>query len=64
MSLAIIIPALNEAAVIEAALQELQPLRRRGTRIVMADGGSSDDTAQRAAELVDTLVVAEHEARI
>jgi rSAM/selenodomain-associated transferase 2 len=58
MSLAIIIPALNEAAVIEAALQELQPLRRRGTRIVMADGGSSDDTAQRAGELVDALVVA------
>jgi rSAM/selenodomain-associated transferase 2 len=58
MSLAIIIPALNEAAIIEAALQELQPLRRRGARIVMADGGSSDDTTQRAGQLVDELVVA------
>lgn len=56
MSLAIIVPVLNEAAGIEAALQALQPLRERGARIVVADGGSSDDTASRAGVLADRVI--------
>ena len=43
-SLAIVMPVLNEAAGIEAALRALAPLRARGARVVVADGGSADDT--------------------
>ena len=42
--LSIIMPALNEAAGMAAALQALAPLRARGTQVIVADGGSSDDT--------------------
>jgi len=44
MQLAIVIPALNEAATIEAALQRLAPLRQRGARVIVVDGGSHDGT--------------------
>lgn len=47
-SLAIVMPVLNEAAGIEAALMALAPLRARGARVVVADGGSADDTLARA----------------
>ncbi|MBK7509678.1 MAG: TIGR04283 family arsenosugar biosynthesis glycosyltransferase [Comamonadaceae bacterium] len=47
-SLAIVMPVLNEAAGIEAALRALAPLRARGARVVVADGGSADDTLARA----------------
>lgn len=42
--LSIIMPALNEAAGMAAALQALAPLRARGAQVIVADGGSSDDT--------------------
>jgi len=54
--LSIVMPALNEAAVIEATLHSLQPLRARGVELVLADGGSSDGTAERAAPGVDAVV--------
>jgi rSAM/selenodomain-associated transferase 2 len=56
--LSIVIPALNEAAGIEATLQALQPLRLRGVELLLADGGSSDGTPERAARWVDAVVVA------
>lgn len=56
--LSIVIPALNEAAGIEDALRALQPLRARGVELVLADGGSSDGTAERAAPWVDAVVEA------
>jgi rSAM/selenodomain-associated transferase 2 len=46
--LSIILPVLNEAAGITAALQALAPLQARGAQVVLADGGSSDDTLARA----------------
>ena len=58
MSLAIIIPVLNEAATIDAALHRLAPLRARGARVIVVDGGSSDGTAERAAPLADRVLVA------
>jgi len=58
MRLAIVVPALNEAAGIEAALHALAPLRARGVKIVVVDGGSSDDTARRAAPLADRVLAA------
>jgi rSAM/selenodomain-associated transferase 2 len=54
-ALSIVMPALNEAAGIEATLHALQPLRERGVEVVLADGGSSDDTAARAAPWVDAV---------
>jgi rSAM/selenodomain-associated transferase 2 len=42
--LSVIVPALNEAAGIVAALQALAPLRTRGHELVVADGGSGDGT--------------------
>jgi rSAM/selenodomain-associated transferase 2 len=54
--LSIIVPALNEAPGIRAALEALAPLRRRGHEVIVADGGSADGTRQLAADLCDRLV--------
>src|SRR5688500_14508136 len=56
--LSIIIPALNEAAGIAAALQALAPFRERGVEVIVGDGGSSDDTAERARPLADQVLIA------
>ena len=56
--LSIILPVLNEAALIGAALQALQAIRQRGAELVVVDGGSSDDTVQLATALADRVVVA------
>jgi rSAM/selenodomain-associated transferase 2 len=54
--LSVIVPALNEAAGIEAALQALAPLRARGHEIVVVDGGSEDGTPGIAAPLADRVL--------
>jgi rSAM/selenodomain-associated transferase 2 len=54
--LTIVIPALNEAAIIVAALQALAPLRARGAEIIVADGGSRDGTAALAAPFADRVI--------
>ena len=46
--LCVVMPVLNEAAGIGAALQALAPLAARGAQIVVADGGSHDATADLA----------------
>ena len=46
--LTIVMPVLNEGTGIAAALQALAPLIARGARVVLADGGSTDDTLARA----------------
>ena len=46
--LSVVIPALNEAQGITAALTALAPLMLRGAQVVVADGGSSDDTVALA----------------
>lgn len=55
-SLSIIIPALDEAANIAAALQALAPLRARGAEVIVVDGGSSDNTAALAAPFADGVI--------
>ena len=55
-ALSIVMPALNEAAGIEATLQALQELRARGVELVLADGGSSDATQTLARPWVDAVV--------
>jgi rSAM/selenodomain-associated transferase 2 len=56
MRLWIIVPTLNEAHGIAAALRALQPLRGESVGIVVADGGSDDDTVQRARGLADHVL--------
>lgn len=56
--LSLIVPVLNEAAVLREALARLEPLRARGAEVVVADGGSGDGTPDLAAPLVDRVVTA------
>ena len=58
MKLSIVMPALDEAAEIEAALAALAPFHRRGVEIIVVDGGSSDGTAERARGLADRVIAA------
>ena len=46
--LSIVMPVLDEAAEIEAALRALAPYRARGAEVIVVDGGSADDTAALA----------------
>jgi len=57
MKLSIVVPALNEAAVIGATLQSLAPLRAGGHEVIVADGASEDATREIAAPLADRVLV-------
>jgi rSAM/selenodomain-associated transferase 2 len=54
--LTIVIPVLDEAAVIAVTLDALAPLRQRGTEIIVADGGSRDGTPRLARPRCDHVV--------
>jgi rSAM/selenodomain-associated transferase 2 len=54
--ISIIIPVLNEAALITQTLSALQPLRTAGHEVIVADGGSADDTRALAESLSDRLI--------
>jgi rSAM/selenodomain-associated transferase 2 len=57
--LSVIIPVLNEGAVIRPRLEALQSLRRQGAELIVVDGGSSDETENTvdlARPLVDQLI--------
>jgi rSAM/selenodomain-associated transferase 2 len=54
--LSVVVPTLNEGAVIESLLSALQPLRESGCEIIVSDGGSTDATCERALGLCDRLV--------
>jgi rSAM/selenodomain-associated transferase 2 len=56
--LSIIMPVLDEAALIVDALQALAPLRQHGTEVIVVDGGSRDGTAALARPHADDIVAA------
>ncbi len=56
--LTIVVPVLDEAAIITAALQALTPLRARGAEVIVVDGGSGDGTPALAASLADRVIAA------
>lgn len=56
--LSIVIPALNEAQGIAAALEALAPLRARGHEVILVDGGSDDATLEIAAGVADRALAA------
>ena len=49
-------PALNEAAAIEVALQPLQAWRSHGVHVLVVDGGSTDATVALARPLADQVI--------
>jgi hypothetical protein len=58
MRLALIVPILDRAPTIEASLRALAPMRQRGHRVIVVDGGSRDDGLVRARPLADRVVLA------
>lgn len=56
--LCIIVPVLDEAGQLAARLGDLQPLRRRGARVVVVDGGSRDDSLAIARAHADMALLA------
>jgi rSAM/selenodomain-associated transferase 2 len=56
--LSIVMPALNEAEGIEAALSALAAFRNRGCEVIVVDGGSGDNTALLASPLADRVLAA------
>lgn len=57
-ALCIIVPVLDEAEHLADALAALQPFRQRGARLVVVDGGSTDDTLAVASVHADLAFVA------
>jgi rSAM/selenodomain-associated transferase 2 len=65
MRLAIIVPVLNEAAVIGPALARLAPLRARGAKVIVVDGGSHDGSVQAAnGQVADAKIADGQDARV
>jgi rSAM/selenodomain-associated transferase 2 len=56
VSLSVVIPCLNEAAIAELRLGALQSLRRVGHELILVDGGSTDGTPIIARPMVDRLL--------
>ena len=54
--LSIIVPTLDEGAVIVRLLRALQPLRAQQCELIVVDGGSSDRTCEQARPLADSLL--------
>jgi rSAM/selenodomain-associated transferase 2 len=56
--ISVVVPVLNEAQGIVAALGALQGLRSRGHEVIVVDGGSADGTATLAEPLADQAIAA------
>ena len=56
MRLSIVVPVLDEAAQIRAALARLQALRSAGHEVIVVDGGSRDGTVAAAAPLAERVL--------
>lgn len=54
-ALCIVVPVLDEASRLGPFLGKLQALRKRGVRLVIVDGGSSDASVEIARELADIV---------
>ncbi len=57
VTLSVIMPVFNEAAIIRAALRTLQPLRQAGHELIVVDGGSSDEGPALSSGLADRIIL-------
>jgi rSAM/selenodomain-associated transferase 2 len=55
-ALSIVLPVLNEASRILAALEALAPLRAGGAEVIVVDGGSADRSAELAEACADRVI--------
>jgi rSAM/selenodomain-associated transferase 2 len=55
-ALCIVMPVLNEAAGLPTHLAALQSMRRRGVRLIVVDGGSSDGSVELARQGADAVL--------
>lgn len=53
--ISVVIPALDEAAIIRQTLLPLQAFRNAGVEVIVIDGGSIDATVERAQPLADQV---------
>ncbi len=58
VNLTVIVPMLDEAAGIGQTLLALAAMRGRGVEVIVADGGSTDGSADIAAALADAVIAA------
>jgi rSAM/selenodomain-associated transferase 2 len=58
MKLSVVMPVLDEAAMVGATLRALAPLRAGGHEVIVVDGGSEDATRETAAPLADRVLLA------
>jgi rSAM/selenodomain-associated transferase 2 len=58
--LTIVVPVLNEAAIIVDALQALAALRARGAEVIVVDGGSRDGTPGLARPFAERVITSPH----
>jgi len=56
--LTIVVPVLDEAALVADALVALAPCRARGAEVIVVDGGSRDRTMELARPLADRTIAA------
>ena len=54
--LVVVVPALNEAAILHRLLSQLAAARARGAEVIVVDGGSTDETVRVATPLCDRVV--------
>lgn len=54
--LSIVLPVLDEAERLPAALAALAPLRAQGVEVIVVDGGSTDDSVAIATPLADQVI--------
>lgn len=52
-TVSIVMPVLNEAEVVSDTLAPLQAIRAAGHELIIVDGGSTDDTLEKASALAD-----------
>ena len=57
-SISIVIPTLDEASAVESRLAALATFRAEGAEVIVADGGSTDATADLASSLCSRVVIA------
>lgn len=54
--ISVVVPTLNESAIIARSLADLAPLRALGHELILVDGGSTDATRDLASPLVDRVL--------